>query len=319
MSLNTVTGPAIEPLTTTEAKKQVRMGSSAGEPKPSAPTIALASPAAPGNVDNGAHRVAVTFVTADGETDVGELSAAVTVADKNVNGQIAVTDIPLGGSYVTSRRLWMTTAGGSTPKLAATIGNNTATTATINVADASLGADAPSTNTTANPELLDWIQSAREAAEAYLRRRLITQTVDWKFDRFPADRCPLFLPLGSVQTITSITYLDDAGVTQTWPVAEYLKDLPVGAHATTGRITPAYGYHWPTTYPVMNAVTVRMVVGYGDSRNDVPAAIKRGMKALLGHWDRSREAVVVGTIASELPFGVKWSWKPFRVVVRESW
>lgn len=317
MSLYTVAGmgPALEPLTVAEARRQIRMGSSSGEPAPSAPSAALAGAGA-GNVDNGAHRYGVTFVTADGETELGEVTAVITIADKTVNGQVSLTNIPLGGSFVTSRKIYRTVAGGSTYLLLTTLANNTATTYTDNVADASLGAQAPTTNTTANPELVSWIQAAREAAENYTRRRLITQTVDWKLDRFPGGSEVLRLPLGSVQSITSITYLDNAGATQTLPTAEYLSDLPTGSQATTGRITPAYGYSWPTTQNVMNAVTVRMVVGYGDSRADVPAQIKQGMKALIGHWDRSREAVVVGTSSSELPLGVKWSWKSFRVVVQ---
>lgn len=315
MSLYVVSGPAIEPITVSEAKKQIRMGSSAGEPAPTAPTAALAGAGA-GNVDNGARRYGVTFVTADGETELGEVSAALTVADKTVNGQVSLTNIPLGGAFVTSRKIYRTVAGGSTYLLLTTLANNTATTYTDNTADASLGgAQAPTTNTTANPELVSWIQAVREVAESYTRRRLITQDVDWKLDRFPGGSQVLRLPLGSVQSITSISYLDNAGATQTWPTAEYRTDLPTGFQATTGRITPAYGYNWPTTQNVMNAVTVRMVVGYGAARSNVPEGIKVGMKALIGHWDRSREAVVVGAGAIELPLGVRWAWKPFRVVI----
>lgn len=48
---------------------------------------------------------------------------------------------------VASRKLYRTTAGGSTFKLVATIANNSATSYADNTADGSLGADAPSSNT----------------------------------------------------------------------------------------------------------------------------------------------------------------------------
>jgi hypothetical protein len=58
-SLTTVTAPTLEPVTVEEAKRQLQMGATTGEPAPTALTAALASPAAAGNVDNGAHRYAV--------------------------------------------------------------------------------------------------------------------------------------------------------------------------------------------------------------------------------------------------------------------
>ena len=114
MALTLITAPTVEPVTVAEARRQCLLGSTAGEPAPTAPTVALASPAIAGNIDNGAHRYGVTFVTADGETELGVISSAVTVADKTVNGKVELTAIPLGGSAVTSRKLYRTAAGRST-------------------------------------------------------------------------------------------------------------------------------------------------------------------------------------------------------------
>lgn len=116
-------------------------------PVPSALTATLASPAAPGNVDNGEHTYAVTFVNASGETTIGATATA-TVADKGVNGQVALTNIPIGLTGTTARKVYRSEAGTTTPlKLLTTIANNTATTYTDNTADSALGAAAPSTNT----------------------------------------------------------------------------------------------------------------------------------------------------------------------------
>jgi len=310
MSISLVTGPAVEPLTVAEAKRQVRAGSSSGEPAPSAPTAALISPAAAGNVENGAHRYGVTFVTADGETELGTVTAAVTVADKTVNGKVYLSNIPLGGSFVTSRKLYRTVAGGSTYLLLATLADNTTTVYTDNIADASLGAQAPSVNSTADPELVSWIQAAREQGETFTRRRWIEQTIDWKPEPPPCGSEILRFPFGNVTAVTSISYVDTAGDTQTF--TNYRTDLPAGPKCTRGRIEPAYGYTWPSTRDVIGAMTIRVTAGYGSARSSVPESLKTGMKALIAHWDRSREAVNVGNIVNELPFGVKWAWMPFR-------
>src|SRR5262245_36044250 len=114
MTLRIITPPAIEPVKVREVMAWSRISTSAQEPAPPANTAALASPAAPGNVDNGAHRYLATFVTADGETQAGIVSEAVTVTNKSVNGKVELTGIALGGASVTSRKLYRTTAGGST-------------------------------------------------------------------------------------------------------------------------------------------------------------------------------------------------------------
>ena len=165
-----VTPPTTEPLTLDEVASHCRLDATNQEPAPSAPTAALVSPAAAGNVDNGAHRYLVTYVTADGETQAGIVSSAVTVADKTINGKVLVSGIPLGGSSVTARKLYRTVAAGATYLLLATIADNTTTTYTDNIADSALGAGAPTTNTTGDPLLNMLIQAVRQHAETYLKR-----------------------------------------------------------------------------------------------------------------------------------------------------
>lgn len=301
MALSLVTAPTTEPLTLGEIKAHLRLDDTTGEPAPTQPTVALASPAAAGNVDNGAHRYRVTLVTADGETEGGTISSAVTVADKSVNGQVAVTAIPVGGSAVTSRKLYRTTAGGSTYLLLATIADNTTTTYTDNIADASLGVAVPSTNTTEDPYLIALRQSAREYVESFCRRSLLTQTWDYKLDAFPSDDCAIELPLTPVSSVTSITYTATDGTATVWSSSLYQTDLPSGPKASRARIVPAYGQYYPQTRDQMNAVTVRFVAGYGAAASSVPASLKSGMKLLIAHWYEQREAVVVGVGIGVLP------------------
>ena len=66
MPLRQLTKPAIEPITVAEAKRQMRRGRTDGEPAPTAPTVALVSPPAPGLCDDGQWRIGWTCVTPDG-------------------------------------------------------------------------------------------------------------------------------------------------------------------------------------------------------------------------------------------------------------
>lgn len=283
------TAPATEPVTIAEVKAFARIDASNTEPAPGAITAALISPAVAGNVDNGAHRYLATFVTADGETEAGTVSSAVTVADKTVNGKISLTAIPLGGSLVTSRKLYRTAAAGSTYLLLATIADNTTTIYTDNTADSGLGAGAPSTNTTTDPLLGLLIASARAAAEQELRRYLVTQTIDARLDAFPSPLYEIRLP--PLQSVTSISYVDSDGVTQTLSASLY----DVDAAGKPARVSPSYGNAWPSTRPQQNAVTVRFLAGYGAAAA-VPQCVKQWMLLQIKTaWDNRDRLAVGGT------------------------
>lgn len=274
-----VTPPATEALTIAEAVAHCLLDDTNQENAPSAPTAALATTPVAGNVDNGAHRYLVTYVTPTGETQAGVASAAITVADKTVNGQVALTSIPLGGASVTARKLYRTLAGGTTYALVATIANNTATTYTDNIADASLGVGAPTTNTTGDPLLNMLITAARQHAETYLKRKLITQTLDLHLDRFPCWTLKMPMP---IQSVSAITYFDSNGVEQTLAADQYLVD----STTEPARIQPAPNLVWPVTQYRNNAVKVRFVAGYG-AASAVPACIKHWMAVRVKTvWDQ---------------------------------
>jgi hypothetical protein len=109
------------------------------------PPSAVTSTAA-GNL-NGSYIWKVTFVTAEGETIASAVSTTVAIANKKATVTIPINTDP--SRIVTSRKLYRTVAGpGLAYLLVDTIANNTATTYTDNIADGSLGAVAPTTNTT---------------------------------------------------------------------------------------------------------------------------------------------------------------------------
>lgn len=157
-------------------------------------------------------------------------------------------------------------------------------------------------------------QAARELVETITQRALITQTWDLKLDDFPWWYEPIWVPKPPIASITSVTYVDQGGTTQTWSPTLYTTDLPTGPHARAGRIDPAFQQIYPVTRFIPNSVTVRFVAGYG-AASDVPAGLRAAMKLLIGNWYMNREAgAIVRASADILPFGVDallWPFKSF--------
>lgn len=311
MGLTLVTAPSGSPVTLAELRAHLRLDGSTAEPAPTAPTAALAGVGA-GNVDNGAHRYGVTFVTADGQTELGAVTAALTVVDKTANGKVALSAIPVGGAAVTARKLYRTMAAGSTYLLLATLADNTTTTYTDNVADSGLGAAAPSTNTTDDPFLTGLLEAARlhlEGASGILNRAFLTQTWDWTLDRFPV--CgPLRVPLAPLQSVTSITYLDTTGASQTLDASVYRVTI---AGQELARVTLAYGQVWPVVYPVAGAITIRFVAGYGAAASAIPAPLRLALTMLAAHWYEHREPVALTPGLVSMPLHVERLLGPYLV------
>ena len=140
-------------------------------------------------------------------------------------------------------------------------------------------------------EITSMIIAARKQAELNLSRYIITQTVDAYYDRFQS--CFELPPL---QSVTSITYLDSNGDSQTLAASQYVVD----DKSIPARITPAYGVSWPSTYDQTNAVSIKFVAGYGLAA-DVPENIKSWIKLQVAEYYEVRNPVVVGTTASEVP------------------
>ena len=139
-----------------------------------------------------------------------------------------------------------------------------------------------------------------DGEDGWLGRALVTQTWDLLLDRFPGGslRNPwsaIFAPLPPLQSVTSLKYLDTAGVEQTLATAKYTVD----AKSEPGRIVPAYGESWPSTRDVPNAVTLRFVAGYGAAAA-VAEPLKRWIKSRVATLYGFREPVVVGTITSDI-------------------
>lgn len=127
------------------------------------------------------------------------------------------------------------------------------------------------------------IVACRQAVESYTGRTLITTVLQMTLDSFPS---VIELARPPVQSITSITYVDADGSTQTLSSSLYRVDIS----SLFGRITTAYGEVWPETQNVSNAVTVEFKCGYGDAASAVPDALKVAIMSLAADMFEHREA-----------------------------
>lgn len=129
------------------------------------------------------------------------------------------------------------------------------------------------------------IVTARREAENRTRRQLMTATYDLTLDAFPAT---IELPRPPLQSVTSITYVDADGATQTLAAEKYT--VVNDSDGVPARIVPAVDEVWPATKAVPAAVVVRYVAGWAGA-DDVPEPIKQWMLLRIGGLYEQREDV----------------------------
>lgn len=142
------------------------------------------------------------------------------------------------------------------------------------------------------------VASLITAGRTYVEERchgltLITTTYDLVVDELGD---AITLPRRPVQSVTSVTYVDGNGDSQTLAADQYT----VEDRGTVVRVVPAYGVTWPVARCQPDAVTVRFVAGYGAAA-DVPDLLKLAIKSWVAHHHGNREAVLIGKQATALP------------------
>lgn len=118
-----------------------------------------------------------------------------------------------------------------------------------------------------------YVTAARNWAEAYLGRALITQTWDMWCYSFPYGDGEIEFPKAPLQSVSAVTYTDTDGATQTWASSNYTVD----ANSHVGRLYLGYGKTWPGTRSERKAVKLTFIAGYGDDADDIPRPIIEGM------------------------------------------
>jgi len=152
------------------------------------------------------------------------------------------------------------------------------------------------------------ITAAREWIEEYTGRALITQTWDMYLPDWPDGE---FFRVGKppLQSVTYIKYTDSDGDVTTWSTDYYDVDVV----SQPGIVRLGYGDSWPseTLHPT-NPINVRFTAGYGAAGSNVPTPIIHALKLLLGHLFENRENSAAVKL-EEIPFGVMALLENYRI------
>ena len=156
----------------------------------------------------------------------------------------------------------------------------------------------------------DHIASLCASAGSHIERELgypiLRQTRETHLSCFP--RGPIWLGGGDALTVLEIRYTDTVGAAQVLAPSAYAVD----AVSQPAKVYPAPSTNWPSTSRVPGAAVVKWQAGW-ENPADVPDDLLHAMKLLVGHWDQNREAVVVGSINSDLRVALDDLLSPFRL------
>ena len=157
--------------------------------------------------------------------------------------------------------------------------------------------------------LIGLIQAATAATEDYTRTVVTQRAISKTFDAFDNFRLK-----GPFRSVTSLTYIDDNGVSQVVSPSVY-QNCGVWTStndAKTPYITLAYNQDWPSARVQAEAVTVNYVAGY--SQNEIPEALRHAILLMVGNLYSNREPIVIGASVQALGMSYEWLLAPFRVL-----
>lgn len=146
----------------------------------------------------------------------------------------------------------------------------------------------PLIDTDDNDLLWGFIQAARQTFEGFTNRKLVTQTLDYTIDRFPAANF-IRLPGGQLQSITSLNYTDSADVTTLFAATNY----DVYTASEPGELVLKDSISWPSvTLKPKGGIVASYIVGYGTG-DLVNKVLRVCMKMYAGNLYIYREATSI--------------------------
>lgn len=163
-----------------------------------------------------------------------------------------------------------------------------------------------------------FVVAARLAAEAEMRRALVSRTETLYLDAWPSIPQEWFdgvrelpitqgtqnyqeLPFGTLQSVTSVTTYDDSDSGTVMSSDNYYVDLE------KARVVLRSGQVWPTPTRVAQGIKIIYVTGYVDAAA-TPQAIKQGILNHVGVMYEKRDA------NADMPASSKAMYGPYYVV-----
>ena len=138
-----------------------------------------------------------------------------------------------------------------------------------------------------------FIPAARRYVEQITERSLVTQTRKQYHDCLSPE---ITVRYGPLQSVTSVTYKDSAGDTQTLTSSLYTVDTA----SIPGRIVEAYNRSYPSSITDTNSVVITAICGYGSTIASVPIIYRRAIILLCTHWHLNRDTVACGEVSSDM-------------------
>lgn len=143
------------------------------------------------------------------------------------------------------------------------------------------------------------IDAATQSIQDYTGRHFKSTTYVFYLDSFHFIEFPY-----QVATVSSVTYLDRAGASQTLAASKYYTDTSRQPGRINFKNTP------DLVDDKFNRVTIN-----GTVSNDINPPLTHAIKMLAAHFYENRRAVVVAsTSAIEIPLGVKAIINPYRII-----
>jgi uncharacterized phiE125 gp8 family phage protein len=148
-------------------------------------------------------------------------------------------------------------------------------------------------------DLTNLILAARDWIEDEIHQTLITTSQSATWDEWPGER--IYLPAWPVDSITSVSYTDVDGTTQTLSSALYRTSFT----SYPAYVMPAIDEDWPDLLlDAIDAVTITWSAGYGSAETDVPEMIQHLIRVLVAEWFYNREGTTEMNV-NELPFAIR--------------
>ena len=171
------------------------------------------------------------------------------------------------------------------------------------------------------------IQAAREYVEQETNRVLITQTWEYYLDDLGVNqntewwdgtrelattvlqkRC-IELPLGPVQSITSVKTFDEEDNETVFDSSKYFLDVA----SLPARLALRRNQNWDTFTRETNGFQVTYVAGYGDNASDVLRALRHAILILVATWYENREVTTENGLTGMVPEGVSPILEKYKV------
>ncbi|MEM7416783.1 MAG: head-tail connector protein [Gemmatimonadota bacterium] len=145
------------------------------------------------------------------------------------------------------------------------------------------------------------IAVARMTAEDLQRRSYVDTVWELWLDHWPDGRV-IELPRSPLSAVASVKLYDTADAETNFAASNYIVDDA----SPVGRIVLRDGAAWPTTtLRQAKAIVIEFTAGHGTDASDVPDRFKHLVKLVLAHLWAHRDSVVLGTIATDIPFSLK--------------